>query len=243
MVGTGRRREGLRAPRPTSGSPGRRGCISTEDLPDMGTARYMAPEQARNLFSAAKKGQRAGLDHRVDIYAFGVVIYELITGQHIFIDDDNPPTFEETLAGHLLARPTPVHMLVLDCPEACGPSSSTASNRSRRRFRVLRRRAARHAGAHPRLRAADAPARQARRSGAGKARAPSGVRGVAFRPRGGASRAGSSRARAAQRRRAASFLARRCSGRTARRRPRRLMRRARTDRPVGDTNGGRGERD
>jgi serine/threonine-protein kinase len=97
------------------------GCISTEDLPDMGTARYMAPEQARNLFSVAKKGQRARLDHRVDIYGFGVVMYELITGQHIFIDDEHPPTFEETLAGHLLAKPTPVHMLVYDCPEAVWP--------------------------------------------------------------------------------------------------------------------------
>lgn len=91
--------------------------VRTEDMPDMGTARYMAPEQVRNIFSAARKSERVHLDHRIDVYAFGVIFYEVITGQHTFINDEDPPTFEETLTGHLLAEPRPIYELVPDCPE------------------------------------------------------------------------------------------------------------------------------
>src|SRR5262245_20278279 len=44
----------------------------------LGTAAYMAPEQAR-----AKK-----LDKRVDIWAFGVVLYGMITGERLFRGED-----------------------------------------------------------------------------------------------------------------------------------------------------------
>jgi Tol biopolymer transport system component len=44
----------------------------------LGTASHMAPEQAR-----AKK-----LDKRVDIWAFGVVLYEMITGERLFQGED-----------------------------------------------------------------------------------------------------------------------------------------------------------
>jgi serine/threonine protein kinase len=47
---------------------------ATEAGAIMGTAAYMAPEQAR--------GQR--VDKRADIWAFGVVLYEMLTGERLF---------------------------------------------------------------------------------------------------------------------------------------------------------------
>ena len=56
----------------------------------MGTAAYMAPEQAR--------GQN--VDKRADIWAFGVIVYELLTGTALF----EAPTVSDTLAA-VLTRP------------------------------------------------------------------------------------------------------------------------------------------
>jgi serine/threonine protein kinase len=58
----------------------------------MGTPYYMAPEQA--------KGSRE-LDHRVDIYATGVILYEALTGQVPF----NADTFNELLFKIVEASP------------------------------------------------------------------------------------------------------------------------------------------
>ena len=57
----------------------------------LGTAGYMAPEQA--------KGKTA--DKRADIWAFGVVLHELLTGQRLFLGE----TVTDTLAAVVLTQP------------------------------------------------------------------------------------------------------------------------------------------
>ena len=57
----------------------------------LGTAAYMAPEQA--------KGK--AVDKRADIWAFGVVLYEMLTGRHAFGGDD----LSDVLASVLKTEP------------------------------------------------------------------------------------------------------------------------------------------
>lgn len=62
----------------------------------MGTAAYMSPEQAR--------GQ--GVDKRADIWSFGVVVYELLTGKNLFEGE----TVSDTLAAVLTRDPDFTHV-------------------------------------------------------------------------------------------------------------------------------------
>jgi serine/threonine-protein kinase len=57
----------------------------------LGTAAYMSPEQARGK----------PVDKRADIWAFGVVLYEMLTGQRLFKGDD----LSETLASAIKEQP------------------------------------------------------------------------------------------------------------------------------------------
>ena len=77
----------------------------------IGTAAYMAPEQA--------KGR--AVDRRADIWAFGVVLYEMLTGQRAFKGDDISETLasvlKDTLAIDALPAGTPSRLreLVARC--------------------------------------------------------------------------------------------------------------------------------
>jgi serine/threonine-protein kinase len=57
----------------------------------LGTAAYMSPEQARGIAA----------DKRTDIWSFGVVLYEMLTGRHLFHSE----TVSDTLAGVLKTDP------------------------------------------------------------------------------------------------------------------------------------------
>jgi hypothetical protein len=95
------------------------GGMDTDELPGLGTVRYMSPEQARAILRPSKSGPRVKPDHRVDIYAFGVMFYEALTGRHPALNDGaGPLSFDETLAAILEAEPVPPHELVDDCPLA-----------------------------------------------------------------------------------------------------------------------------
>src|SRR5512147_902356 len=69
----------------------------------VGTPAYMAPEQAAAEPTA---------DHRVDVYALGVMAYELLTGHRPF----NGRTAQELLVAHLTKPPVPITDRRLDLP-------------------------------------------------------------------------------------------------------------------------------
>jgi hypothetical protein len=61
----------------------------------LGTPTYMAPEQG---------AADPGMDHRVDIYAFGVMAYEILTGEPPFTG----PSPQAILGAHIAGLPRPV---------------------------------------------------------------------------------------------------------------------------------------
>src|ERR1022692_47538 len=79
----------------------------------LGTAAYMSPEKAR--------GQR--VDARTDIWAFGVVLYEMLTGRRLFQGQSTPDTLAAVLRESVdfkklpLATPRDVRALLLRCLE------------------------------------------------------------------------------------------------------------------------------
>ena len=84
---------------------GAAGATITQLGTAVGTPLYMAPEQAA--------GDPA-TDHRADIYAFGCMAYELISGRPPF--PDLPP--HRLLIAHMSETPAPLGDLRTDCPPA-----------------------------------------------------------------------------------------------------------------------------
>ena len=82
------------APLPAQEAPQAPPKSLTEGMQFMGTPAYMSPEQA----------QRQRVDHRTDLFSFGVVMYEALTGTRPFQGDTL-----ESLIGHILvSEPEPV---------------------------------------------------------------------------------------------------------------------------------------
>jgi eukaryotic-like serine/threonine-protein kinase len=67
----------------------------------LGTPSYMAPEQAMG---------KKDVDHRVDLWAVGVILYEALTGTLPYVGEN----YNEILSAILLKRPTPPRELIPD---------------------------------------------------------------------------------------------------------------------------------
>jgi serine/threonine-protein kinase len=72
----------------------------------LGTPMYMSPEQCMGK----------GVDHRTDVYAFGVVCYRVLAGEHPF----DGGSVAEVMAQHIFAAPKPLSLI---CPEIPEPVS------------------------------------------------------------------------------------------------------------------------
>ena len=77
----------------------------------LGTAAYMSPEQARGKF----------VDQRTDIWAFGCVLYEMLTGKPAFLGEDVTSTLARVLevGANLSSLPTGVPPAVRRTLELC----------------------------------------------------------------------------------------------------------------------------
>ncbi len=79
----------------------------------IGTAAYMSPEQARGK----------AVDRRADIWAFGVVVYEMLTGRRPFEGDDTSTTLASVIRDDVSWQalpadlPAPAHRMLRRCLE------------------------------------------------------------------------------------------------------------------------------
>jgi serine/threonine-protein kinase len=76
----------------------------TKTSASMGSALYMSPEQMQ---------QTRGVDHRTDIYALGITLYELLAGKQPFYAETLPQLCAEIFTG----QPTPIRSVRPDVPE------------------------------------------------------------------------------------------------------------------------------
>ena len=90
----------------------------TRTTTSMGSALYMSPEQMQ---------QTRGVDHRTDIYALGISLYELLAGKQPFYADTLPQLCAEVLTG----VPTPIRQMRPEVPEGLGAALERAYARDK----------------------------------------------------------------------------------------------------------------
>ena len=88
---------------PAAGGGGETQSLLTDRTVIIGTPAYMSPEQVR----------AEALDARSDIFSYGTVIYELLSGRHPFLRQSTG----ETLSAVLTFEPPPLRLCAPDVPE------------------------------------------------------------------------------------------------------------------------------
>jgi serine/threonine-protein kinase len=101
--------------------------ISGEDVPALttfstlvGTPAYMAPEQADSTMR---------VDQRADIYAWGVVAYELLAGRHPFAESANAREF---VVAHISEMPPPLRRSAPTLPAMIASIATRCASTARR---------------------------------------------------------------------------------------------------------------
>lgn len=84
----------------------RGGAVRTQTGAIMGTPQYMSPEQCRGFSDA--------IDHRTDIYALGIILYEMLCGQAPFVSEG----LGDILLRHMTEVPAPLCAHVPEIPES-----------------------------------------------------------------------------------------------------------------------------
>jgi serine/threonine protein kinase len=85
------------------------GLNSTDRMRVLGTTAYMSPEQIKGL----------RVDPRADVYALGLILYEMIAGRHALVPEGGhalPQGVEEMALMQLQAMPKPLSYVAPSCP-------------------------------------------------------------------------------------------------------------------------------
>ncbi len=95
----------------------------------LGTVSYMAREQ---LYGEE-------VDERADVYALGMIMYELFTGKHAILDEGELLGPHEMMAQCMFKEPAPLCQLVADLPDKVGAIADKAVlKKSEQRFANMR---------------------------------------------------------------------------------------------------------